>query len=215
MNLTISRVLPDVATCGEVPSCITTHHPPPTPMVTLVEPHIRSVSVFTYVHAVQAATAPANDQNRHANRHSTPPRLPFWETQMTPHGHHPASRLAPPPAQPPPALPVVTPSTEVNAIGQPLPAQPTTAAAVVTEAAQRLEAQQATPAVAASSAGLRAKAGAGSSGAVAEAELVTPPGGFQPGQVWLNNVFSPELQERPRCEPSKCQNSLMCCCDSP
>lgn len=134
---------------------------------------------------------------------------------MTPHGHHPASRLAPQPDQPPPALPAVTASAEVNAIGQPLPAQQTIAAAVVIEAAQRLEAQQATPAVGPASAGQRAKAGAGSSGAVAEAELVTPPGGFQPGQVWLNNVFSPEMPERPRSEGSTSQYSLICCCNRP
>ena len=121
---------------------------------------------------------------------------------MTPHGHHSASRLDPPPAQPTPsaAVPVVTSSSEVNAIGQPLLAQQSTAATVVTEAAQRLEAEHATPAGTA-----RSRAGAGQdgavpglSGAVSEADLVTPPGGFQPGQVWLNNVFSPEMPERPR-----------------
>lgn len=129
-----------------------------------------------------------------------PPRLPFWETQTTPHGHHSASRLDPHPIHPAPVVPAVTPSTEVNAIGQPLLAQPTTAAAVVTEAAQRLQVQHATPAVTAVGARPRGKAAApGSSGGVSEAELVTPPGGFQPGQVWLNNVFSPEMPERPRC----------------
>ena len=117
---------------------------------------------------------------------------------MTPHGHHSASRLDPPPTQPAPVVPAVTPSSEVNAIGQPLQAQQTTAAAVVTEAAQRLQVQQATPAVTAASAGPRGRAAPGSSGGVSEAELVTPPGGFQPGQVWLNNVFSPEMPERPR-----------------
>ena len=117
---------------------------------------------------------------------------------MTPHGHHSASRLDPQPTQQPSALPAVTPSSEVNAIGQPLQAQQTPAAAVVIEAAQRLQAQQATPAVRGANAGPRAKAAPGSSGGVSEAEMVTPPGGFQPGQVWVNNIFSPEMPERPR-----------------
>lgn len=158
---------------------------------------------------VQAAAAPADVQISQPSRQSMPPRLPFWETQMTPHGHHPVSRLSPPPAQPPPALSAVTPSTEVNAIGQPLQTQQTAAADVVTEAAQRLESQHATPAVAAAGAGQKAKAASASSGGVAEAELVTPPGGFQPGQVWLNNVFSPEMPERPRCEGSENSDVLL------
>ena len=115
---------------------------------------------------------------------------------MTPHGHHSASRLDPPPTHPATVIPAVTPSSEVNAIGQPLQAQQTPAAAVVIEAAQRLQGQQATPAV--TGAGPRARAVPGLSEGVSEAELVTPPGGFQPGQVWLNNVFSPEMPERPR-----------------
>ena len=118
---------------------------------------------------------------------------------MTPHGQHSASRLDPPPTHPAPVVPAVTPSSEVNAIGQPLQAQQTTSAAVVTEAAQRLQVQQATPAVTTAGAEPRGRAAPGSSGGVSEAELVTPPGGFQHGQVWLNNVFSPEMPERPRC----------------
>ena len=119
---------------------------------------------------------------------------------MTPHGQHSASRQEAPSTHTATMVPVVTPSSEVNAMGQPLLAQPTTAAAVVTEAAQRLQVQQATPAV--NGAGARprprGRAAPGPSGSVSEAELVTPPGGFQPGQVWLNNVFSPEVPERPR-----------------
>ena len=103
---------------------------------------------------------------------------------MTPHGHHSASRLDPP-------------STEVNAVGQPVIAQDATAVAVVHDVAQRLATAQATPAAADGAAvqGSAPESGGGAS----DADIVTPPGGFQTGQVWENNVFSPEMPaERPR-----------------
>ncbi|KAL0055371.1 hypothetical protein WJX82_011399 [Trebouxia sp. C0006] len=152
--------------------------------------------------AVQAAeqeaeAAPAVDTGSHRTQHSTPPRLPFWETQMTPHGHHSASRLDPPSTQHSSAVPTVTPSTEVNAVGQPVVAQDATAVAVVHDVAQRLAAAQATPAVADGAAVQGVAPGSG--GGASDADIVTPPGGFQTGQVWENNVFSPEMPaERPR-----------------
>ena len=122
---------------------------------------------------------------------------------MTPHGHHSASRLDLSPTTQPPsaAMPSVTPSSEVNAVGQPVPAQQVVspAASVLAEVAQRLDSEHATPAVTSDRTEARAEGAVpGSSGAASEADLVTPPGVFQPGQVWLNNVFSPEIPERPR-----------------
>ena len=89
---------------------------------------------------------------------------------MTPHGQHAASRSAVPSTQQATALPVVTPATEVNAIGQPLSLQ-----------------------------GEQNATAAASAVAVSQADVVTPPGGFQPQQVWENNIFSPEIPaDRPR-----------------
>lgn len=114
----------------------------------------------------QAGTEHQHRQNRQLNA----PRPPFWETQMTPHGRHAAPHPSLPPtaqAADTTALPVVTPATEVNALGQPLSLQQTVASR---------------PAVAA-----------------VHAEVITPPGGYQPQQVWENNIFSPEIvAERPR-----------------
>ena len=116
---------------------------------------------------------------------------------MTPHGHHSASRLDLPSTQHSSAVPTVTPSTEVNAVGQPVIAQDATAVAVVHDVAQRLAAAQATPAVADGAAVQGVAPGSG--GGASDADIVTPPGGFQTGQVWENNVFSPEMPaERPR-----------------
>ncbi len=101
-------------------------------------------------------------------------------------------------------MPAVTPSSEVNAVGQPLPlpAQLATAVSVVSDVAQRLAAEQATPAAGVSGSHQQVKSERtmpGSAGVGSEADIVTPPGGFQPGQVWLNNIFSPEMPaERPR-----------------
>ncbi|DBA97191.1 TPA: hypothetical protein ACH3X1_014950 [Trebouxia sp. C0004] len=143
----------------------------------------------------EAEAVPAVDTASHRTQHSTPPRLPFWETQMTPHGHHSASRLDLPSTQHS-AVPTVTPSSEVNAVGQPVTAQDATAVAVVHDVAQRLAAAQTTPAVAD---GAAVQRGHPSGGAASDADIVTPPGGFQTGQVWENNVFSPEMPaERPR-----------------
>ena len=115
---------------------------------------------------------------------------------MTPHGHHSASRLDPPSTQHS-SVPTVNPSTEVNAVGQPVIAQKAIVVAVVHDAAQRLAAAQATPAVADGAAAQGVASGSG--GGASDAEIVTPPGGFQTGQVWENNVFSPEMPaERPR-----------------
>lgn len=118
-----------------------------------------------------AATPPATVTTEPARpRQVTPPRGPFWETQMTPHGQHPALRSANPSVQEPTVLPVVTPATEVNALGQPL----------------SMQREQAGPPVA-------------TAAAVSQADVVTPPGGFQPQQVWENNIFSPEIPaDRPR-----------------
>ena len=84
-------------------------------------------------------------------------------------------------------------------------AQDAAGAELVSNAAQRLAAAQATPAAAgrASAPSEAAERGtSGSAGASSDADLVTPPGGFQAGQVWLNNVFSPEMPpERPRYAP--------------
>lgn len=104
------------------------------------------------------------------HRRVAPPRPPFWETQMTPHGQHAAPRPTFPTAEQGShltSLPIVTPATEVNALGQPLSLQ-----------------QSAAPQAAA----------VGS-----HTDVVTPPGGYQPQQVWENNIFSPEIPaERPR-----------------
>ena len=149
---------------------------------------------------MQATAAPVIE----STSHSTPLRLPFWETQMTPHGHHSASRLDLPSTQQTPAMPTVTPATEVNALGQPLAAQQVTAVAVavITDASQRLAAEQATPAASSSGSVQRPAAESAaprSADAASDADSVTPPGGFQTGQVWVNNVFSPEIPaERPR-----------------
>ena len=103
-------------------------------------------------------------------RQATPPRPPFWETQMTPHGQHAAPRPElPSAAQVLDAahLPAVTPATEVNALGQPL--------------------------------SLEQSAAPRSVGAISHADVITPPGGYQPQQVWENNIFSPEIPtDRPR-----------------
>lgn len=116
--------------------------------------------------APQTAVRTQHSRQRQPN----PPRPPFWETQMTPHGEHTASHPTPPSAEQaadPSPLPIVTPATEVNALGQPLSLQ-----------------QSAVPT---------------SAGAVLHVEVITPPGGYQPQQVWENNIFSPEiLSERPR-----------------
>lgn len=121
----------------------------------------------------------------------------------------PSAPVNPPDTQPTAALPTVGPASEVNAVGQPLHAQQAAAMDIVAHAAQRLAAVQATPVAAASApagarnedeqAGTLQRATPASGGAGGDADLVTPPGGFQAGQVWLNNVFSPEMPaERPR-----------------
>ena len=83
---------------------------------------------------------------------------------------------------------------------------------LVSSAAQRLAAAQATPAAAGRNSAQPEAAGrgtSGSAGASSDADLVTPPGGFQAGQVWLNNVFSPEMPpERPRCAPCTSQKAM-------
>ena len=154
---------------------------------------------------VQIGMAPTDTQPREANRHSTPPRVPLWETQMTPHGHRPASRTDPHDTEASARVANVGPSTEVNALGQPVQAPQATAAELVANAAERLTAAQMTPAATGSidagrnpeQTGTSQRVTPGSTGA--DADLVTPPGGFQAGQVWLNNVFSPEMPaERPR-----------------
>lgn len=117
---------------------------------------------------------------------------------MTPHGHHSASRVDPTATHQPSPTPHVTPSTEVNAVGQPVPVQHVSAVAVVHDVVQRLAAAQATPAAAGASAAAQQVMPRAASG-VSDADIVTPPGGFPAGQVWENNVFSPEMPaERPR-----------------
>ena len=117
---------------------------------------------------------------------------------MTPHGHHSASRVDPTATQQPSPTPCVTPSTEVNAVGQPVPVQRASAVAVVHDVVQRLAAAQATPAAAGASAVVQQVMPRAASG-MSDADIVTPPGGFPAGQVWENNVFSPEMPaERPR-----------------
>ena len=69
---------------------------------------------------VQAAALPVDTRARQTVHHSTPPRVPLWETQMTPHGQRPASRIDLDVTEDPAGLPTVGPSTEVNALGQPL-----------------------------------------------------------------------------------------------
>lgn len=125
-------------------------------------------------HAEETTAADAPDAAvgtlTRTGRQAIPPRPPFWETQMTPHGQHAAPRPELPfAAQTSVAaqLPIVTPATEVNALGQPL--------------------------------SLEQSAAPRSVGAVAHADVITPPGGYQPQQVWENNIFSPEIPtDRPR-----------------
>ena len=69
---------------------------------------------------VQAVTVQGTARARQTAHQGTPPRVPLWETQMTPHGHRPASRTDFHVAEDSAALPTVGPSTEVNALGQPL-----------------------------------------------------------------------------------------------